>query len=162
MYRLLHACMLVLGGDIVSSLNHDSSSSPSRSSRHEFSLFILVNWSGYYRITHSQQSGTELLAKRQLSNHIPANRVTLAIFAKFLSNVPLPGQKSHFFKDFVPLSGFDRLAGMCTFWRSGTEGWRGLSCSCRPTGLHGTIRLSVIVCLDLYQWSSRSIMLWLY
>ena len=40
------------------------------------------------------------------------NLVILAIFAKFLSNVPLSGQKSHFFKDFVPLSGFDRLAGM--------------------------------------------------
>ena len=29
----------------------------------------------------------------------------------------------------------------------GTERWRGLSCSCRPTGLHGTMRLSVIICL---------------
>ena len=36
----------------------------------------------------------------------------MAIFAKFLSNIPLSGQKSHFFKDFVPLSGFDRLASM--------------------------------------------------
>ena len=26
-----------------------------------------------------------------------------------------------------------------------------LSYSCRPTGLHGTMRLSIIVCLDLYQ-----------
>ena len=29
----------------------------------------------------------------------------------------------------------------------GTEGWRGLSRSCRPTGLHRTMRLSVIICL---------------
>ena len=36
------------------------------------------------------------------------NLVILAIFAKFLSNVPLSGQKS---QDFVPLLGFDRLAG---------------------------------------------------
>ena len=40
------------------------------------------------------------------------NLVILAIFSKFLSNVPLSGQKSHFFKDFVPFSSFDRLAGM--------------------------------------------------
>ena len=40
------------------------------------------------------------------------NSVILAIFAKFFSNVPLSGQKSHFFKDFVPLSGLDRLASM--------------------------------------------------
>ena len=31
------------------------------------------------------------------------------------------------------------------------EDGRGLSCSCRPTGLHGTMRLSVIISLDLYQ-----------
>ena len=30
-----------------------------------------------------------------------------------------------------------------------------LSYSCRSTGLHGTMRLSIIVCLDLYQWSSN-------
>ena len=47
-----------------------------------------------------------------LCNFFLTNLVILAIFAKFLSNVPLSGQKSHFFKDFVPLSGFDRLAGM--------------------------------------------------
>ena len=47
-----------------------------------------------------------------LCNFFLTNLVILAIFAKFLSNVPLSGQKSHFFKDFFPLSGFDRLAGM--------------------------------------------------
>ena len=49
-----------------------------------------------------------------LCNFFLTNLVILAIFAKFLSNVPLSGQKSHFFKDFVPLSGFDRLASMST------------------------------------------------
>ena len=33
------------------------------------------------------------------------------------------------------------------FLTVGTEGWRGLSCSCRLTGLHGITRLSVIICL---------------
>ena len=43
-----------------------------------------------------------------------ASKLDNANFDESFENVPLFDQKSHFFKDFVPLFAFDRLVGMQT------------------------------------------------